>query len=86
MIDSYSETRVILTPSGEIFLALPIYSNESGALFNSEELKSLIGDGEIPANVSVGMYEHMGFLLYHPDQPFSFYMRSIELFEDLGKL
>lgn len=86
MIDSYSETRVVLAPSGDFLLALPIYANENGALFDSPELQSFTGDSSIPSNVSIGIYEHMGFLLYHPEQPVSFYMKSLELFEDLGKL
>lgn len=86
MIDSYSETRVVLAPSGDFLLALPIYANENGALLGSPELQSFTGDSSIPSNVSIGIYEHMGFLLYHPEQPVSFYMKSLELFEDLGKL
>jgi hypothetical protein len=86
MIDSYSEVRVVLAPSGDFLLALPIYANENGALFNSDEVRSFIGDNSVPSNVSIGVYEHMGFLLYHPTQPYSFYMKSLELFEDLGNL
>jgi hypothetical protein len=86
MIDSYSEVRVVLAPSGEFLLALPIYANENGALFGASELRSFTEDSSIPSNVSIGVYEHMGFLLYHPEQPVSFYMKSLELFEDLGNL
>ena len=86
MIDSYSETRVVLAPSGEFLLALPIYANQNGALFRASELQSVTGDKTIPSNVSIGVYEQMGFLLYHPEQSMSFYMKSLELFEDLGEL
>lgn len=86
MIESYSEARVVLAPSGDFLLALPIYANQNEALFDVDELKGVTGDDSIPSNVSIGIYEHMGFLLYHPEQPVSFYMKSLELFEDLGKL
>ena len=86
MIDSYSETRVVLAPSGEFLLALPIYANQNGTLFGASELQSVTGDSSIPSNVSIGIYEQMGFLLYNPKQSTSFYMKSLELFEDLGKL
>ena len=86
MIDSYSETRVVLAPSGEFLLALPIYANENGALFNSDEIRSFAGDSSLTSNLSIGIYQHMGFLLYHPEQSMSFYMKSLDLFEDLGKL
>lgn len=75
-----------MSPNGELLQAIPIYSNETGALFNSQELNSITGSTDIPKNVSLGIYEHMGFMLYHPSQPFSFYMKSLDLFEDLGKL
>jgi hypothetical protein len=86
MIDSYLEVRVILSPSGEILLALPIYANQSGALFSNDQLVNFTGDTSIPSNVTIGVYEKMGFMLYHPEQPYSFYMKSIDLFEDLGEL
>jgi hypothetical protein len=86
MIDSYSETRVVLAPSGELFLALPIYANQNRALFNSDEIKNFTGDSSVPSNVSIGVYEFMGFLLHYPEQPTSFYVNSLELFEDLGEL
>ena len=86
MIEHYSEARVALAPSGELILALPIYANQNGMLFNSEELKSALGDSEIPKNTSIGIYEHFGYLVYNPKFAYSFYMKSLELFEDLGEL
>lgn len=82
MISDYSECRVILAPSGELVLALPIYANQNGAIFEPEDLK----DFGTKDNVSIGIYENFGYLLYHPEQEFSFYMQSLKLFEDLGKL
>lgn len=81
MLEDYTETVVILSPSGELLLALPIYANQTGALFNESEMKALTG-----VSVAIGCYEKFGYLLYHPGQDFSFYMQSIELFENLGKL
>lgn len=86
MIDSYSEVRVVLTPHGDLLLALPIYANQDGALFDNDQLVSITGDSGIPKNITIGIYENMGFLLYHPTQPFSFYMKSLDLMEDLGNL
>jgi hypothetical protein len=86
MIDSYSEVRVVLAPSGDYLLALPIYANQNGALFENDQLVSITGDNDIPGNVTIGIYEKMGFLLYHPEQSATLYMKSLDLFEDLGEL
>lgn len=81
MIDDYTETRVVLAPSGELLLALPVYANSNGAIFNEDEMNKLTG-----LKVGLGIYEKIGYMMYHPKQDFSFYMNSIELFEDLGTL
>lgn len=85
MLESYAEARVVLAPSGELVLALPIYANQNGALFNSEEIKAMTGDSSVE-KMSVGFYEQFGYLMYNPEFPYSFYMKSLELFEDLGEL
>jgi len=82
MIDSYSETRVVMSPNGELLLALPIYANQNGALLNDGVVESITG---IP-KMSIGIYENFGFLMYHPESDFSFYLKSLDLFEDLGSL
>jgi len=81
MIDNYAETRVVIAQSGELILALPVYANQNGSLFNEKEIKSLTG-----LSVSIGCYEKIGYMMYHPSQEFSFYMNSIDLFTDLGNL
>jgi hypothetical protein len=81
MIDDYAETRVVIAPSGELVLALPVYANQNGSLFNEKEIKSLTG-----LNVSIGCYEKIGYVMYHPSQELSFYMNSLDLFTDLGNL
>lgn len=81
MIDDYAETKVVMSPNGEILLALPIYANQNGALFNEDEMKNLTG-----LKVGLGVYEKLGYLMYHPNQDFSFYMSSLKLFKDLGDL
>lgn len=81
MIDQYVETRVIMSPLGELLLALPIYADQKGAIVGEKDLESLIG-----LKASLGIYEQFGFLVYHPSSDFSFYLESIELFEDLGTL
>ncbi len=82
MIDGYSETKVVMAPNGELLLALPIYANQNGAMFGESEMATLVGTN----NVSIGIYEGFGYLLYHPKQDFSFYMQSLKLFKDLGDL
>ena len=82
MIDSYNETRVVMSPNGELLLALPIYANQNGALLDDGVVESITG---IP-KMSIGIYESFGFLMYHPESEFSFYMKSLGLFEDLGSL
>jgi len=85
MIESYSESKVILTPAGELCIALPIYANQNGVLFSAKDIKKTI-DKKAPDNMSIGVFEKMGFLIYHPDHPVSFYMKSVDLFDDLGEL
>lgn len=81
MIDDYAETKVVMSPNGELLLALPVYANQNGALFNEDEMKGLTG-----LKVGLGVYEKLGYLMYHPNQDFSFYMSSLDLFQDLGEL
>lgn len=81
MIESYSETKVVIAPSGELLLALPIYANQNGAIFDEDQMQQLVA-----LKVSTGIYEKLGYLMYHPNQEFSFYMQSLKLFKDLGSL
>ena len=81
MIDNYAETRVVIAPSGELILALPVYANQNGAIFDETQMKSMTG-----LKVGLGIYEKIGYMMYHPKQDFSFYMNSLELFTDLGEL
>ena len=80
MIDSFSEARVVISPSGELLLALPIYANQNGAILDEKDI------GMVGLKLSVGFYEQFGYLVYHPSQPYSFYMKNLDLFEDLGEL
>lgn len=86
MIESYEEARVVLADSGELFLALPIYANQTGVVFDARTVRKMIKDKKFPGNAYVGLYEHMGYLLYNPFQPMAFYMNSLKLFQDLGTL
>jgi hypothetical protein len=81
MIDSYKETRVLIAPSGEIVLGLPIYADQQGALFNEKDMQQLIG-----MKLTMGLYEKLGYLIHHPKQQFTIFMNSIDQFEDLGEL
>lgn len=85
MIESYNEVKVVLAPSGELLLALPIYANQTGALFNGDDLVSFTADTTLN-KCSLGIYESMGYLIHHPAEAFCFYMKSLDLFEDLGAL
>ena len=82
MIESYEETRVVLAPSGELALALPIYADQGKAIFKPKDVESIVD----LKNVGIGIYEHFGYLIYHPTQQYSFYLKSLDLFEDLGEL
>lgn len=80
-IHTYKQVRVCLADTGELLLALPIYADQKGAIFNEKEMKTLTD-----LSVNLGIYEKLGYIMYHPSQPFSFYMNSLELFTDLGEL
>jgi hypothetical protein len=82
MIESYNETRVVMSPNGELLLALPIYANQKGALLEEGVVESITGT----KRVSIGIYESFGYLIYHPINECSFYLKSLDLFEDLGGL
>jgi hypothetical protein len=82
VIESYTETKVVLARSGELLLALPVYANQMGALLSEDTMKTFTGTEKI----SIGVYERMGYIMYHPTQSFTFYLKSIDLFEDLGEL
>lgn len=82
MIDSYNETRVVMSPNGELLLALPIYANQKGAFLEEGLIESITG----AKSISIGIYENLGYLMYHPHSEFSFYLKSLDLFEDLGEL
>lgn len=43
MIDSYKEAKVVMSPNGELLLALPIYADQSKAIFNPKEVESITG-------------------------------------------
>lgn len=82
MIESYNETRVVMSQNGELLLALPIYANQKGALLEEGVVESITG----AKSISIGIYESFGYLIYHPESDFSFYLKSLDLFEDLGSL
>lgn len=82
MIEDYEETRVIMSPNGELLLALPIYADQSKVILKPKEVESIIG---VP-KIGIGIYEQFGYLFYHPAQSVSWYMKSLDLFEDLGEL
>ena len=83
-VDSYESTRVFLSKSGEIVLALPIYADETNnVILNSSEINSITG---LP-NLSFGVYDHIGYVMYNPELgEFIMNRNALDLFEDLGKL
>ncbi len=50
-----------MTSTGEIMIGLPIYANHAGSFFEANETKKIVG-----VSLSVGMYECIGFVAYHP--------------------
>lgn len=82
MIEDYGGARAVMSPSGELLIALPIYADQSGVIMDSNTVESITG----VAKISFGVYEQFGFLIYNPSIPYSFYVQSLDLFEDLGEL
>jgi len=85
-INSYKSTRVFIAPSGEFLLALPIFADEKGSIFDKSEMEQMSG-----MSVSVGFYDHIGYIVYHPDIGECVMSRDVitknkPLFEDLGPL
>jgi hypothetical protein len=84
MIESYAESKVVMAPSGELLLALPVYANQNGMIFDNKQIKDLTKE-KFANNVSIGIYEKLGYLLYHPDA-ITIYVNSLDEFVDMGKL
>lgn len=82
-IPSYESTRVVLCKSGELLLALPVYANETGSFLTEIDIQDITG---IP-NMSIGIYDHIGYVMFSPVVgEFVMGRKALELFEDLGKL
>jgi hypothetical protein len=82
MIETFAEARAVMAPTGELLIALPIYANETGALFEGSDMEKM----GLNKTMSIGMYQQFGYLMYHPSQEVSFYMQTLDLFTDLGVL
>jgi len=82
-IDTFQSTRVFLTPTGEYVLALPIFADEKGSIFNKSDMEKMTG-----VSVSVGFYDHIGYIIYHPEFGEHLMNREVtdSFFEDLGSL
>lgn len=63
MIESYKETKVVIMPSGELCLCLPVYANQTGVVFSENEISEIFNTVNI-VEVSLGFYEAIGYLLY----------------------
>jgi hypothetical protein len=80
-IDTYAEVRVIIAPSGDLLLALPTYANQTVNIVDADDMKMISG-----LKLSLGCYEKLGYMIYHPQNEFSFFINSLDLFTDLGAL
>jgi hypothetical protein len=81
-IEGYEDTRVYLSRNGELFIALPVYSNQNGAILDEKDVNKLIG-----LKVSVGFYDHVGYIGFHPEYGEFVMSRDLNnLCQDLGKL
>lgn len=78
----YKSTRVLVTPSGELMLALPIYADEAGAIMSAKDVGEITG-----INLSIGIYDHIGYIIFHPEIGECVFSRdALRLFEDLGEI
>ena len=80
-LHTYPDAKLIMTPSGELCIALHIHTNEDdSSAFSVEAIPDV--------KIVVGFIEPMGYLVYHPhlDAGMTIYFKSLDMFEDLGKL
>jgi hypothetical protein len=82
-IHEYPEARVLLTRSGELMIGLPVYANHAGAILEKEDVNEITG-----IELSIGMYENIGYIAYHPDVGELVLSRGAigSIVEDLGDL
>lgn len=83
-LSTYPDTRVILSKrTGELGLAIPLYVDNKGAFINEKDMLGIIG-----VEVSMGIYEKLGYLVCHPEFAPTFMNASImgDIVEDLGLL
>lgn len=81
MIESYSQTKVMMAPSGELCLVLPVFANENGNFFGEQHFKEL---KQLKSNI--GIYTQVGYIIFHDKQEVSIYLNSVKQFKDLGPL
>lgn len=80
-IDTFPNTRVFLSNSGEFVLALPIYAE--GVESDLTHMTIELGDN----GVQVNYLGHIGYIVYHPEfGEMVFNSNVTDLFEDLGTL
>lgn len=84
-IDTYAEVRVILTRTGELALALPIYANETGKFILNETETYELTDIK---NISFACIVKLGYMVYHNNLNLGMpiFLNSLACFEDLGLL
>jgi hypothetical protein len=80
-VPNFKSTKVLLTPEGNLILALPIYINEI------EDFISESDSIRMTFTSDLGLFVHAGFILYHPDVGEFVAKKTItKMFEDLGEL
>lgn len=83
-LSSYFDARVFLAPSAELVIALPVYADQTEALFEAEVVSNMTQTNN---NLSFRVAEQIGYIIYHPEIGTSIFIRELPKFmEDLGKL
>lgn len=79
---TYSEAITVMAPSGVLSVSLPIYTSDNGILMDEKDCEGIIG-----ININIFFGQKIGYLIYNEIlSEFPFFMNSIDLFEDLGKI
>ena len=82
--DGYPECKVVLAPSGDLLTALPIYA---GVFRLTSQDVSKFTWGDQVDRISVGAYQHIGYVVFHPQLgEMLFSVDGIKHFDDLGEL
>lgn len=79
-IHEHNETKVMVAPSGELILALPVYTTVP--ILDEDLIKGLTGHA-----TSIGVMNKIGYIVFNPEIGEIYMNENIDdMFLDLGKL